>query len=151
MKAAGIKSQVGGPAAEAKPVDSPPPACGEQGVSRLSITFAFSFCKLCKLQGVTLFRRPLPKIASFFSIDFKPQNFSKMCQNGIPVARQIELKIDKSRKKRVKKTHLKPTPQKTSKISDFGRLRDLPNRAETLARTPLSQIHPITKKCSTLT
>ena len=105
-----------------------------------------NFCKFLKLQGVQDCRRPLPKIASFFSIDFKPQNFSKMCQNGLPVGRQIEPKIDKSRKNRVLKTHLKPIPQKTSKISDFGRVRDLPNRAETAARTPFSQIHLITKK-----
>ena len=120
-------------------------------MSRLSITFALTLCKLFKLQGVTPFRRPLPKIASFFSIDFKPQNFSKMCQNGLPVGRQIEPKIDKNRKNTVQKTHVKPTPQKTSKISDFGRVRDLPNRAETAARTPFSQIHLITKKCSKLT
>ena len=110
-----------------------------------------NFCKFLKLQGVRPFRRPLPKIASFFSVDLKPQNVAKMCQNGLPVGRQIEPKIDKSRKNRVLKTHLKPIPQKTSKISDFGSLRDLPNRAETAARTPFSQIRLITKKCSKLT
>ena len=109
-----------------------------------------NFCKFLKLQGVQDCRRPLPKIASFFSIDFKPQNFSKMCQNGFPVGRQIEPKIDKSRKNRVLKTHLKPTPQKTSKISDFGRLRDLPNRAETLARTPFSRFQGVTEKSSNM-
>ena len=67
------------------------------------------------------------------------------------MGRHIESKIDKSRKNRVLKTHLKPIPQKTSKISDSGRLRDLPNRAETLARTPFSQIHPITKQFPKLT
>ena len=90
-------------------------------------------------------------MASFFSVDFKPQNVAKMCQKRVPVGRQIEPKIDKSRNNRVLKTHLKPIPQKTSKISDFGRLRDLPNRAETLARTAFSQIHLITKTCSKLT
>ena len=108
--------------------------------------FETNFCKFLRLQGIRPFRRPLPKIASIFNVDSKPQIFSKIGQNGLPMERKIEPKIDKSRKKIVKKTHLKPTPQKTSEISDFGKLRDLPNRAETLARTPFSQVHPITKK-----
>ena len=57
-------------------------------------------------------------------------------------------KIIKNRKKKVLKRHLKPLPQKPSKICDLGSPWDLLNRAETRARASFSLIHPITKKSS---
>ena len=63
-----------------------------------------------------------------------------------PKGRPKSVKIIKNRKKRVPKVHLNAIPEKTSKITDFGRVWDLPNRAETQARASFSLIRLGTKK-----
>ena len=54
----------------------------------------------------------------------------KRCGEGCPKS----LKIEKNSEKDVAERVLNSIPQKTSKITDFGRVWDLPNRAETQAR-----------------
>ena len=68
----------------------------------------------------------------------------KWCPKGRPKS----LKIQKNRKKRVPKSHLNSIPQKTSKMTDFGRVWNLPDRAETQARASFSLIRLGTKKSS---
>ena len=57
-------------------------------------------------------------------------------------------KIIKNRKKRVSWTHLKSIPQKTSEKLVLGKPWDLPNRAETLARTPFSRFQGVAEESS---
>ena len=74
------------------------------------------------------------------------QNNAKM----VPTGTLKITKNDKNRKKRVPKGHLNSIHQKTSKITDFGRVWDLPDRAETRARASFSLIRLGTKTCPKL-
>ena len=88
-------------------------------------------------------RRPLFFETPFCMVFWEGKITPKWCPKG----RLKSLKIIKNRKRTVPKGHLNSIPQKTSKITDFGRVWDLPNRAETQARASFSLIRLGTKKC----
>jgi len=89
-------------------------------------------------------RRPLFFETPFCIVFWVGKITSKWCPQGRPKS----LKIIKNRKKRLPKGDLNSIPQKTQKITDFGRVWNLPDRAETQARASFSLIRLGTKKSS---